>query len=79
MAHITSHIMRVEKDDEPLLRRIGYAVIVQWHDLPIDVQDVLLEQADYLSEPHQEVTLLREGLEALIRRHNASRKPAVGE
>ena len=77
MAQISSRILRFNKEDEPLLRRIGYAVLVQWDELDGDARDAILGQAVFLHEPHHEVVQVRESFLALVRKHRASRKPAV--
>jgi hypothetical protein len=37
--------LKYKDADEHLLRRLGQAVVLQWDELPNDLQDVLIDQA----------------------------------
>ncbi len=37
--------LKYKDSDEHLLRRLGQALVLQWDELPDDLQDVLIDQA----------------------------------
>ncbi|MEZ5961209.1 MAG: hypothetical protein R3C30_12380 [Hyphomonadaceae bacterium] len=37
--------LRYKESDEHLLRRLGQALVLQWDELPDNLQDVLIDQA----------------------------------
>jgi hypothetical protein len=49
--------LKYKDADEHLLRRLGQAVVLQWDELPGDLQDVLIDQAagvlDRDEAPHE--------------------------
>jgi hypothetical protein len=45
-ANMTAQIIHLETDDEIALKYLGAAVVLQWHSLPVAVQQSLLQQAD---------------------------------
>jgi hypothetical protein len=47
----------LENDEERILRCLGAAVIMQWNDLPTDIQRQLFEDATSISDPGRQFQL----------------------
>jgi hypothetical protein len=47
--------LKYKDADEHLLRRLGQAVVLQWDELPNDLQDVLIDQAAAVSDRDEAV------------------------
>jgi hypothetical protein len=64
---IKARIVECPESDEPVVRRLGKAVVVLWDTLPPPVQDQLLKQAALMHD--RERTLqLRQKIKAFIKR-----------
>jgi hypothetical protein len=63
-------MLKYEEADEPLLRRLGGALVFQWGALPEEVRKLLLEQAVFMFDRHQTVQL-KQQLEAFIQKHQS--------
>lgn len=59
-------------EDEHVIRRLGWAVIRQWCDLPSNIQDLLREQAVFTEDRHPTTVQLNEEISAFINRHSKS-------
>ena len=70
MTEIKPIIPHYETDEEPVVRRLGAAVIAQWKDLPADVQKRLVEQATFVEDPKNPTVQLQQQINVLIRKHN---------
>lgn len=53
--------------DEHLLRRLGQAVVLQWDELPDDLQDVLIDQAAAVLDREAEAVHDASRIETFIR------------
>ncbi len=42
--------LKYQESDEHLLRRLGQALVLQWDELPDDLQDVLIDQAGMVED-----------------------------
>jgi hypothetical protein len=55
--------LKYQDSDEHLLRRLGQALVLQWDELPDELQDVLIDQAGMVEDreeaPHDEVDFER--------------------
>lgn len=58
-------------DEEHIIRRLGWAVIRQWNELPDDVQERIREQAVFTEDRHMTVQL-NEQIKAFINLHSRS-------
>lgn len=65
MTHVRPAHIDYTEDEEHILRRLGGAVIVQFANLPPNIQQLLVEQATFMHDRHQTVQL-KEQIEALI-------------
>ena len=46
MTNLMPQTLQLQPGDENVLKYLGVAVVLQWHDLPADVRASLLRQAD---------------------------------
>lgn len=53
--------------DEHLLRRLGQAVVLHWDELPDDLQDLLIDQAEVVLDRDDESAHSAAHLESFIR------------
>ncbi len=55
--------LKYQESDEHLLRRLGQALVLQWDELPDELQDVLIDQAGMVEDredaPHGEAEFER--------------------
>jgi hypothetical protein len=61
------------KEEEHILRCLGAAVIMQWNDLPTDVQHELFDQAVSMGKLRQTAELKRL-IATFLHRHNKGRE-----
>jgi hypothetical protein len=57
MPIISGQIMNVVPGDDHLLRRIAKAVVWQWEELPAEVQKLIHEQAVYMWDSDEAISL----------------------
>ena len=58
--------LKYKEADEHLLRRLGQALVLQWDELPDNLQDVLIDQASMV-EDRDEAAHSAAEIEAFIR------------
>jgi len=58
--------LRVRDRDEHLLRRLGQALVLQWDELPDELQDVLIDQASMVAD-REEAAHGPEDIETFVR------------
>ena len=54
--------------EERILRRLGAALIVQWNNLPTDIQRQLFQHAVSMGEPH-DISQLKEEIARFLHNH----------
>jgi hypothetical protein len=59
--------LKYKDADEHLLRRLGQAVVLQWDELPDDLQDVLIDQAAAVLDREEDTVHDAERLASFIR------------
>ena len=59
--------LKYKEVDEHLLRRLGQAVVLQWDELPDDLQDVLIDQAAAVLDREEAAAHDASQLETFIR------------
>ncbi len=59
--------LKYKDADEHLLRRLGQAVVLQWDELPDDLQDVLIDQAAAVLDRDEDAEHDAERIETFIR------------
>jgi len=64
---MAAQVLHLETDDEIILKYLGAAVVLQWHNLPDAVQQSLLQQAHSVGGLSP-VRQLRDQLQSLIDR-----------
>jgi hypothetical protein len=64
---MTPQTIRLHPGDELVLQYLGAAVVLQWHRIPEETQQALIQQANSVGGLPP-VTSLHEQIEALIRR-----------
>ena len=57
--------------DIHVIRRLGWAVIHLWDDLPKDVQSKILSQANFTEDSYQTISL-NEQIRAFVRKHTGA-------
>jgi hypothetical protein len=65
--NMAAQVIHLETDDEIILKYLGAAVVLQWHNLPDAVQQSLLQQAHSVGGLPP-VGRLRDQIKALIDR-----------
>ena len=68
LSKIQAQHIATDPGDEPLLRRIAKAVIWQWDSLPVEAQNLIKEQAVFIGDKDETVSL-NEQISILIRKH----------
>jgi hypothetical protein len=69
MPDVEPKIIRYDKDEEHIVRRLGLALVVQWHNLSDDQKDLLIEQATFMHDRHM-TTQLQQQIVAFIGTHS---------
>ena len=59
--------LRSKEAQEHLLRRLGQAVVLQWDELPDELQDVLIDQASGVVDREEEAPHAPSDIETFIR------------
>ena len=67
MPDMTAQAINMEPGDEIAMQYLGAAVVIQWHNLPEEVQSAIWQQAESVGGLPP-VTSLHEQIKALIRR-----------
>ena len=71
MAFVQEPKLKYPAEEECLVRRLGSAVVVAWHELPRDVQEKLLTEAKAAWDREFHVPKLAERLSAIVRRRSS--------
>lgn len=62
---------KYDVEDEHIVRRLGWALIQQWHKIPKETQDSLERRALAVHDSYQTVQL-KEQIAAFIRKHTGA-------
>lgn len=54
---VKAEVVDYTEDDEHILRRLGCAIVVQWPNLPKEIQYLLVEQATFMHDRYQTAQL----------------------
>lgn len=68
MTDVRAVMLEYTEDDEPILRRLGGAVVAQWAHLPQEARDLLFRQAISMYDG-EEQTGLKESIKLFIDKH----------
>ena len=63
---------RYDPNDEHIVRRLGWAVLTQWPNLPVEVRETILQQAVFVDDRYQ-TTHLNEQIAIFIRQHEGGK------
>ncbi|MBL8551802.1 MAG: hypothetical protein JNJ73_17580 [Hyphomonadaceae bacterium] len=67
MADIKERSLKCKPRQEPILRRVGAALIVHWDDLPDALQDAVIDQAVLMTDEPDAPVPSRADVETFIR------------
>jgi len=70
MTDMNRQTIRLSEGDDTVLKYLGAAVVLQWHNLPDDVQKALRQQAESIGGLPT-ATRLRQQITSLIERSRA--------
>ncbi len=57
-------------DDEHIVRRLGWAIVKQWQQLPKEAAELIIRQANVVEDRYQTVQL-NEQIRAFIEKHTS--------
>ena len=69
MRDIKPKVPKYEEGDEHLVRRLGSALVAEWHNLTDEQRDRMIEQATHTFD-REPTTQLKQQLEAFVRKHS---------
>jgi hypothetical protein len=74
MPPVTGTVVKCDEADEHILVRLGWAVVVQWAQLPEGVRQLLVAQATNTgTRMERETVQLEQAIWACIRRHEGGK------